>query len=86
MQMDEMAGEPLLRVAGDTTIAFKVTAWQPWFAWHPVRLYMSSRHAWLKPLWRRCVDKNGVECCDYTDTPEKFPDPGAVAPYPVAAA
>src|SRR5581483_3210165 len=22
--------------------------WKPWFAWHPVRLYMTGRIAWLR--------------------------------------
>lgn len=66
--------EPMVRVAGDGRIIYRAEPWQRWFAWHPVRLYMGSRYAWLRWIWRRCVDKNGIDACDYTDTPEKFGD------------
>lgn len=64
--------EPVVRVAGDGQVTFETEPWQPWFAWYPVRLYMCSRHAWLRGIWRRCVDRNGIQTCDYTDCPEKF--------------
>jgi hypothetical protein len=44
-----------------------------WFAWHPVKSYMSPRYAWLRPIYRRCVNKSGLKSCDYTDSPEDFP-------------
>jgi hypothetical protein len=47
--------------------------WESWFAWHPVRLYMTSRFAWLTTIYRRCVKKGNIESCDYTDAPEEFP-------------
>jgi hypothetical protein len=49
------------------------TGWEPWYAWRPVKLYMSSRYAWLRVIYRRCLHKNGIEACDYTDTPDNFP-------------
>jgi hypothetical protein len=49
------------------------TGWERWYAWRPVKLYMSSRYAWLRQIYRRCLHKNGIETCDYTDMPEKFP-------------
>ena len=67
--MSDILEVPVVRVAGDTSIVFNTKPWERWFAWHPVRLYMSSRHAWLRWIWRRCVDKNGLESCDYTDGP-----------------
>jgi hypothetical protein len=47
--------------------------WEQWYAWYPVTLYMSGRYAWLRPIYRRCIHKNGVETCDYTDAPDDFP-------------
>jgi hypothetical protein len=47
--------------------------WERWFAWHPVRLYMTSRFAWLTTIYRRCVTKGDVASRDYTDSPEEFP-------------
>jgi hypothetical protein len=47
--------------------------WERWFAWYPVRLYMTSRFAWLKTIYRRCVTKADMETCDYTDAPDEFP-------------
>jgi hypothetical protein len=49
------------------------TAWESWFAWRPVRLYMSSRYAWLRPIHRRCVRKGVFMSCDYTDDPDAYP-------------
>jgi len=47
--------------------------WERWYAWRPVKLYMSGRYAWLRVIYCRCLHKNGIETCDYTDTPEDFP-------------
>jgi hypothetical protein len=47
--------------------------WERWFAWDPVRLYMTSRIAWLSTIHRRCVTKGYIASCDYTDTPDEFP-------------
>jgi hypothetical protein len=52
-------------------------AWQPWFAWRPVRLYMTGGYVWLRRIHRRGVMKNGLSMCDYTDRPEEFPAPPA---------
>jgi hypothetical protein len=49
--------------------------WQVWFAWYPVRLLMSRRHAWLRSVHRRCVNKAGYETCEYTDDPAAHPAP-----------
>ena len=56
----------------DPVITYE-TAWEGWFAWHPVRLYMTGHYAWLRRIHRRCVTKAGVPSCDYTDSPEDFP-------------
>ena len=47
--------------------------WEPWFAWHPVRLYSTGNFAWLRRIYRRCLIKGGFETCEYTDMPEQFP-------------
>jgi hypothetical protein len=47
--------------------------WERWFAWHPVRIYMTPRFAWLSTIYRRCVTKGFIESCDYTDAPDEFP-------------
>ena len=52
-------------------------AWRPWFAWRPVRLYMTGGYVWLRRIHRRGVTKNGLSMCDYTDRPEEFPPPPA---------
>ena len=44
--------------------------WEPWFAWHPVRLYMSGRLAWLCRIHRRAIHRSGMAMWDYTDHPE----------------
>ena len=50
--------------------------WESWFAWHPVRLYMTGRHAWLRIIHRRNVSMSGIARCDYTDQPDQFATPG----------
>ena len=47
--------------------------WGAWFAWHPVKLYMTRRYCWLRTIHRRCVTKNGLQSCEYTDQPEEYP-------------
>jgi hypothetical protein len=47
--------------------------WEPWFAWYPVRLYMTGRFCWLRRIYRRCVAKAGIKSCDYSDQPDEFP-------------
>ncbi|HUO01218.1 MAG TPA: hypothetical protein VMU31_00450 [Rhizomicrobium sp.] len=54
--------------------ALRVFPWRPWFAWRPVRLYMTKRLVWLKRLHRRCVIKPVGTVCEYTDSPDEFPD------------
>ena len=50
--------------------------WENWFAWHPVRLYMTGRVVWLRHIHRRNVSRSGVATCDYTDQPDQFATPG----------
>jgi len=51
-----------------------MTEWAAWFAWRPVRLYMSGKIVWLNWVFRRCViHGNGFETCDYTLEPDEFP-------------
>lgn len=50
-------------------------AWEPWYAWHPVRLYMSGRLAWLCRIHRRAIHRCGMAMWDYTREPELHPDP-----------
>ena len=53
-----------------------LTDWAPWYAWRPVRLYMTGKVAWLSWIFRRCViHSTGFRTCDYTDQPEDFPAP-----------
>jgi hypothetical protein len=54
-----------------------VGAWMSWFAWIPVRLYMSPRMAWLRVIYRRNVRIHGISSCDYTDQPDEYPCPAA---------
>ena len=58
----------------EPTAALRVHRWQPWFAWRPVRLYMTGRFAWLTRVYRRCVVKPVGTMCEYTDNPGEFPD------------
>jgi hypothetical protein len=50
--------------------------WEDWFAWRPVRLYMTGRIAWLRVVHRRNVSRCGIATCDYTDQPDQFATPG----------
>lgn len=50
-------------------------AWEPWYAWHPVRLYMSGRLAWMRRIHRRAIHRCGMAMWDYTDQPEMQGDP-----------
>jgi hypothetical protein len=52
--------------------------WSEWFAWRPVRLYMTGRLAWLRPIHRRSVVKYGLTTWDFTDQPEAFATPAPV--------
>ena len=54
--------------------ALRVQPWHPWFAWHPVRLYMTGQFAWLRLIYRRHVTKPVGAVCEYTDNPREFPD------------
>lgn len=54
--------------------ALQVDHWEPWFAWRPVKLYMTGRYAWLRPIWRRKVVKTAGSNSEYTDDPGEFPD------------
>lgn len=58
----------------EPTAALRVHRWRPWFAWRPVRLYMTGQFAWLRPLYRRRVIKPEGAACEYTDDPDEFPD------------
>jgi hypothetical protein len=51
-----------------------MTEWAAWFAWRPIRLYMSGKIVWLNWVFRRCVTHgNGFQTCDYTTEPDEFP-------------
>jgi len=50
--------------------------WVRWFAWRPVRLYMTGGVAWLRAVHRRTVNRSGIVMCDYTDQPDQFATPG----------
>lgn len=50
--------------------------WESWFAWRPVRLYMTGQFAWLRHIHRRNVSRSGISTCDYTDRPDEFTTPG----------
>jgi hypothetical protein len=52
------------------------SGWESWFAWRPVRLYMTGGVAWLRFIHRRGVSKSGIATCDYTDRPDMFGTPG----------
>ena len=69
-----LTNETPARIAGDKRIVYEIGEWAPWFAWHPVCLYMESRSLWLCRIWRRPVNKNGLDSWDYTDVPHNFPD------------
>jgi hypothetical protein len=56
-------------------IVFETEAWERWFAWRPVKLYMTPNYAWLRTIYRRCVTKNGLRMRDYTDQPQEYPCP-----------
>jgi hypothetical protein len=58
----------------EPTTALRVDPWHPWFAWRPVRLYMTGRFAWLRQVHRRTVTKPVGSSCEYTDDPAEFPD------------
>jgi|GEM_PF-5658662 len=58
----------------EPSAALLVDLWQPWFAWRPVRLYMTGHFAWLRRVHRRCVIKPVGSVCEYTDDPVEFPD------------
>ena len=59
--------------------ALRVQPWHPWFAWRPVRLYMTGQFAWLRQVYRRHVLKPMGATCEYTDDPREFPDLAGVA-------
>ena len=50
--------------------------WDSWFAWRPVRLYMTGRVAWLRVIHRRAVSRSGIATRDFTDQPDQFATPG----------
>lgn len=54
--------------------ALQVDHWEPWFAWRPVKLYMTGHYAWLRSIYRRTVVKTAGSNCEYTDDPGEFPD------------
>jgi hypothetical protein len=58
----------------ESAAALRVDPWHPWFAWHPVRLYMTGQFAWLRLVHRRTVTKPVGSSCEYTDDPAEFPD------------
>ena len=51
------------------------SGWEPWYAWHPVRLYMSGRLAWCRLIHRRSIHRCGMAMWDYTDQPEQHANP-----------
>jgi hypothetical protein len=50
--------------------------WESWFAWRPVRLYMTGGLAWFRFVHRRDVSRSGIATRDYTDRPDLFATPG----------
>lgn len=69
----------------EPTAALHVDHWQPWFAWPPVRLYMTGKFAWLRRVYRRCVTKPVGTVREYTDSPAEFPDLVGLQSTPPAA-
>ena len=69
-------------VPHEPNAALRVEPWQPWFAWHPVRLYMTGQIAWLRQIYRRHVNKHVATICEYTDDPGEFPDLADLAVEP----
>lgn len=64
--------------AGDSSKPPPVTIdgpWELWYAWHPVRLYMSRRLTWMCWIHRRAIHRSGMAMWDYTDQPEMHADP-----------
>ena len=58
----------------DPGAIIEMTEWAAWFAWRPVRLYMSGKTAWLSWVFRRwVVHASGYRTCDYTMEPDEFP-------------
>ncbi len=82
--MSELAGDGAAQAAAGPAIEGSPRpppltidgAWEPWFAWHPVRLYMSGRIAWLFRIHRRRIHRSGMAMWDYTDRPELHTDMG----------
>ncbi len=58
----------------EPTAALRVDPWHLWFAWRPVRLYMTGQFAWLRQIHRRYVIRPVGTMCEYTDDPSTFPD------------
>jgi len=53
---------------------FDVGEWEACFAWRPVRLYGTSKYAWLRKISRRPVLLGLYHLkMDYTDIPGEFP-------------
>lgn len=65
--MSDSLAEPAVAI-------LEVAHWEAWFAWRPVRLYMTGQYAWLRPIYRRTLVKTAGACCEYTDDPNEFPD------------
>jgi hypothetical protein len=74
--MTNLTAEPVLLIAGDGAEMLAQHPWEPWFAWHPVRLYMDPRYIWMRYIYRRCVRKFGIEHCEYTDSPDAYRSKG----------
>ena len=60
--------------AASSEVSLEVELWKPWFAWRPVRLYMTGDYAWLRYIYRRNVVKAAVGTVEYTDDIKAFPD------------
>ena len=73
--MSSTANPQLAYAAPQTVADSSITQqpWAAWFAWRPVKLYMTRRYCWLRTIHRRCVTKNGFQSCEYTDRPEDYP-------------
>jgi hypothetical protein len=53
---------------------FDCGKWEPWFAWHPVRLIGPVKFAWLRRISRRYVLTEGRQLeMDYSDRPKEYP-------------
>ena len=64
--------------AGPVARKIIVSAWKPWFAWHPVKVH--GKRVWCKTVYRRCidtyVDMDNWERYEYGNIFDVIKDPG----------